>query len=52
MFIVDSAFNSLKKYADFNSRASRQEFWCFLAFIIITQAVAGFVRFPALSARC
>jgi uncharacterized membrane protein YhaH (DUF805 family) len=43
MFIFASAFQSLKKYADFNSRASRQEFWCFLACVIIANAVAGIV---------
>ncbi|HET7576482.1 MAG TPA: DUF805 domain-containing protein [Sphingomicrobium sp.] len=43
MFIFASAFQSLKKYADFNGRASRHEFWCFLAFVIIANAVAGIV---------
>ena len=41
MFIFESAVQTLKKYADFNGRASRQEFWCFFAFVIIANAVAG-----------
>jgi uncharacterized membrane protein YhaH (DUF805 family) len=43
MFIFESAVQTLKKYADFNGRASRQEFWCFVAFIVICQAVTGIV---------
>ncbi|MGZ8283594.1 MAG: DUF805 domain-containing protein [Allosphingosinicella sp.] len=43
MSIIESAFQGLKKYADFNSRASREEFWSFLGLVIILQAVAGFV---------
>jgi len=43
MFIFESALQTLKKYADFNGRASRQEFWCFFAFVIIANAVAGIV---------
>ena len=43
MFIFESAFQTLKKYADFNGRASFQEFWSFFAFVIIVQALAGFV---------
>ncbi|MGE5563861.1 MAG: DUF805 domain-containing protein [Bacillota bacterium] len=43
MFIFESAFQTLRKYADFNGRASRQEFWCFFAFVIIANAVAGIV---------
>jgi len=54
MYVFESAFQTLRKYADFKSRASRQEFWCFLAFVIITQAVCGVVGMlfgmgPALS---
>lgn len=41
MVIFVSAFETLKKYADFNGRASRQEFWCFLAFVIIANAVCS-----------
>ena len=43
MFIFGSAIETLKKYADFNGRASREEFWSFFAFVIIIQAAAGFV---------
>jgi uncharacterized membrane protein YhaH (DUF805 family) len=43
MFIFESALQTLKKYADFNGRASRQEFWCFFAFVIIANTVAGIV---------
>lgn len=54
MYVFESAFQTLRKYADFKSRASRQEFWCFLAFVIIMQAVCGVVGMlfgmgPALS---
>jgi len=43
MFILQSALQTLKKYADFKGRASRDEFWCFFAFLIIANAVASFV---------
>ena len=43
MTVDESAFQALKRYADFNGRASRQEFWSFLGFVVIAQAVAGFV---------
>lgn len=43
MSIIESAFQGLKKYADFKSRASREEFWSFLGLVVILQAVAGFV---------
>lgn len=43
MFIFESAVQTLKKYADFNGRASRQEFWCFFSFLIIANGVAGFL---------
>jgi uncharacterized membrane protein YhaH (DUF805 family) len=54
MFIFQSAVETLKKYADFKSRASREEFWCFLAFVIIANAVCGLLGLlfgfgPALS---
>lgn len=54
MYIFESAVGTLRKYADFKGRASRQEFWCFLAFVIIAQAIAGLVGMllgfgPALS---
>jgi len=43
MFVFQSAFYTLRKYADFKSRASRSEFWRFLAFVIVAQAIAVFV---------
>ena len=43
MSIIESALQGLKKYADFKSRASREEFWAFLGLVIILQAVAGFI---------
>jgi uncharacterized membrane protein YhaH (DUF805 family) len=43
MLIFESAFQTLKRYADFKGRASLQEFWSFLAFVIIVQALTGFV---------
>jgi uncharacterized membrane protein YhaH (DUF805 family) len=54
VYIFDSAVRTLRKYADFKGRASRQEFWCFLAFVIVAQAIAGLVGMllgfgPALS---
>ena len=54
MYIFKSAIGTLRKYADFKGRASRQEFWCFLAFVIVAQAIAGLVGMllgfgPALS---
>ena len=41
MFIFESALQSLKKYADFKGRASREEFWCFFAFLIIANAITS-----------
>ena len=32
-----------KKYAEFNGRASRAEFWIFFLFVVVAQAVAGVV---------
>ena len=43
MFIFQSALQTLKKYAEFEGRASSHEFWCFGAFVIIANAVAGLV---------
>ena len=43
MFIFQSAMQTLKKYADFKGRASREEFWCFFAFLIIANAIASLV---------
>ena len=43
MTIIEGAFQALKKYADFKGRASPVEFWSFLGFVIVAQALAGFV---------
>ena len=43
MSIVESAFQGLRKYADFKGRSSREEFWSFLGLVVILQALAGFV---------
>jgi len=43
MFIFQSAMQTLKKYADFKGRASREEFWCFFAFVIIANAIASLI---------
>ena len=43
MKLLDSALYTLRKYADFAGRASREEFWCFLAFVIIANAVVSLV---------
>jgi len=53
-FIFASVMQTLRKYADFTGRASRGEFWCFLGFVVVAQALAGFVGLifvvgPALS---
>ena len=41
MSFADSISQSLKKYFDFSGRASRSEFWFFLLFVAICDAVAG-----------
>jgi len=43
MKLLESAVYTLKKYADFSGRASREEFWCFFAFLIIANAAASIV---------
>ena len=43
MKLLESAFFTLRKYADFNGRASRQEFWYFFFFVILANAVARLV---------
>jgi uncharacterized membrane protein YhaH (DUF805 family) len=43
MKLLESALSTLKKYADFSGRASREEFWCFFAFVIIVNALAGII---------
>ena len=41
MFVFQSALQTLRKYAEFNGRASRQEFWCFVAFVVVVNALTG-----------
>lgn len=43
MKLIESALYTLKRYADFAGRASRQEFWYFFAFVIIGSAIASIV---------
>ena len=43
MKLIESALYTLRKYADFSGRASREEFWLFVVFVVVIQAVAGFV---------
>ena len=43
MLFFQSAFATLKKYADFKGRASRAEFWYFFFFVIIVQVAASFL---------
>ena len=43
MLLFQSAFATLKKYADFNGRASRAEFWYFFFFVIIVPVAARFL---------
>ena len=43
MVVFQSALQTFKRYADFKGRASREEFWCFFAFVIIANAVASLV---------
>lgn len=40
---VQSVIATLRKYADFKGRASRQEFWTFFVFVLIAQAAARLV---------
>ena len=40
MKLFESALYTLKKYADFSGRASREEFWLFFVFVIIANANA------------
>lgn len=41
MNFVDAVKTCLQKYADFNGRASRAEFWWFVLFTIIVSIVGG-----------
>ena len=42
MFFQSVAY-TLRRYADFNGRASRSEFWCFFFFVILAQSVGRFL---------
>ena len=46
MKLIESALFTLKKYADFSGRASREEFWLFFVFVIIANAVGSLVGAP------
>ena len=41
MVVFQSALQTLKRYADFKGRASREEFWCFFVFVIVVNAVCS-----------
>ena len=41
MNFTDSVATCFKKYADFNGRASRPEFWWFVLFTVIVSIVGG-----------
>lgn len=43
MKLLESALYTLKKYVDFSGRASREEFWLFVVFVVVAQAIAGFI---------
>lgn len=43
MVVIQSALQTLRKYADFKGRASREEFWCFFIFVIVANSVCGMV---------
>lgn len=43
MKLFESAMYTLKRYADFSGRASREEFWWFLVFVIVANAIASLV---------
>ena len=43
MKLFESALYSIKKYADFSGRASREEFWLFFVFVIIANAIASLI---------
>jgi uncharacterized membrane protein YhaH (DUF805 family) len=41
--MIDSVRSSLNNYADFKARATRKEFWTFLAFFYAASIVGGFI---------
>ena len=43
MILFESAMHTLRKYADFSGRASRQEFWLFLVFVLLANGIVRMV---------
>lgn len=43
MTIVESIKTCFSKYADFNGRASRSEFWWWVLFVVLVSGVTGFI---------
>ncbi len=43
MTFGESISTGFKKYADFSGRASRSEFWWWILFVVLLNAVAGFL---------
>ena len=41
--MINSITGSLKKYVDFQGRATRKEFWIFVAFFYVVTFVAGLI---------
>lgn len=42
--MINSITGSLKKYVDFQGRATRKEFWSFVAFFYVVSIIAGGVN--------
>ena len=42
--MINSIIGSLKKYVDFQGRATRKEFWSFVAFFYVASIVAGVIN--------
>lgn len=51
MEFTESITTCLSKYADFNGRASRSEYWWFWVFISLVQAITSLID-PTLFAIC
>lgn len=49
MTFGDSIKTCFSKYADFNGRASRSEYWWFVLFIVLVSVVLSMFRLPLLS---
>jgi uncharacterized membrane protein YhaH (DUF805 family) len=41
--MINSITGSLEKYVDFQGRATRKEFWIFVAFFYVVSFIAGFL---------